>query len=69
MHTLKLEVEDSVIDKVKTFLKQLPQNTVKIKEDSVKQVENVDFIEFLISNPIQVKDNENFFSRIDANAR
>jgi len=33
MHTIKLQVEDSVFDKVIYFLKHLPKDEVKIIED------------------------------------
>jgi len=33
MHTIKLQVEDSVLDKVIYFLKHLPKDEVKIVED------------------------------------
>lgn len=35
MHTLKIRIEDSVLDKVFYFLKHLPQNEVMIIEDKV----------------------------------
>lgn len=37
MHTLKLNVQDSVFDKVINFLNNLPKNDVEIIEDEVIQ--------------------------------
>ncbi len=34
MHSIKLEVEDSVFDKVIYFLKNLPRNEVKVVEQT-----------------------------------
>lgn len=69
MHTLKLEVEDSMIDKVKILLKQFPQSVVRIKEDTEVDESSYDFISYLTSNPVDVPADTNFLSRIDANAR
>jgi len=33
MHTLRLEVEDTIIDKVMLFLQKLPNDKVRIKEE------------------------------------
>ena len=38
MHTLKIRIEDSVLDKVVYFLKHLPQNEVMIIEDKMEVV-------------------------------
>lgn len=38
MHTLKIRVEDSVLDKVVYFLKHLPQNEVMIIEDKMELI-------------------------------
>lgn len=38
MHTLKIRIEDSVLDKVIYFLKHLPQNEVMIVEDKMEVV-------------------------------
>jgi len=35
MHTIKLNIEDSVFDKVIYFLKNLPANEVRIVEDKI----------------------------------
>ena len=68
MHTLKLEIEDTVFDKVMMFLQNLPKNEVRIKEDIVDS-KNEDFIEYLASNPIVLPNNERFMSRVEANVR
>lgn len=43
MHTLKLNIQDSVFDKVYYFLSNLPKNEVEIIED--KTVEDWSFLE------------------------
>jgi len=35
MHSIRLDIQDSVLDKVLYFLQNLPQNEVKIVEDLV----------------------------------
>ena len=66
MHTVRLQIEDSVFDKVIYFLKNLPQNEVKIiTEDvhsSIKTKPNK-----LNSISIETKDFK--FNREEANAR
>ena len=69
MYTLKLEVEDSMIDKVKMLLKQLPQDVVRIKEEKEVTESNNDFISYLVSNPIDVSNDTDFLSRTESNAR
>jgi hypothetical protein len=69
MYTLKLEIEDSIIDKVKVFLQQLPQGKVKIHENNYASESSEDFISYLVSHPINTTDNSEFLSRVDANAR
>lgn len=63
MHTLKLEVEDSVIDKVKMFLKQLPQNTVHIKKEDEGSNKHNKF------NAIALNTKDFRFNREEANER
>lgn len=67
MHTLKIEVDDSVFDKVVMFLKQLPSNKVTIKEETSTSAIHSDFIAYLTSNPIKV--HEPFLSRTESNVR
>ena len=43
MHSIKLNIEDSVFDKVIYFLKNLPSNEVCIVEDKIIN-ENVNYI-------------------------
>lgn len=68
MQTLKLEIEDSIFDKVMLFLKQLPKNNIKIELQS-KENEDDDFISYLVSHPVKLEANESFLSRSDANGR
>jgi len=68
MHTLRLEVEDTIIDKVMLFLQKLPTNEVRIKEE-IHEENQIDFIEYLTQNPVSLGDNKEFLSRVEANAR
>jgi hypothetical protein len=68
MHTLKLEINDTIFDKVMFFLNNLPKNKVAIiEEESVST--KVDFIEYLSSNPVKVNNEFKFLSRSEANER
>lgn len=63
MHTLKLEVEDSVIDKVKLLLKQLPKNKVRIQEEIINDNKSPRL------NSISLHTKGFKFDRNEANAR
>ena len=69
MQTMRLEVEENFVDKVKSLLQQLPQNTVRIKEDTVENSNSMDFFEYLVLNPINTSNQNGFLSREDATAR
>jgi len=66
MHTFKLEVEDTIVDKVMMYLQQLPKDKVRVKEEQSK---SDDFIEYLTTHPIQFQSNNEFLSRSESNAR
>lgn len=68
MNILKLEIEDSIFDKVMIFLKGFKSDEIRIRENQVVQKNSVDFIEYLTSNPVNCKD-EQFLSRKQANER
>lgn len=59
MHTLKLEVNDSVFDKVMFFLNNLPKNDVKLTVASTTKK----------LNSISIKTKGYRFDREEANAR
>lgn len=67
MHTLRLNVQDSVFDKIMYFLKNLPKSEVEIIEEKTPLKAKHDFIEMLSSNPVDV--NGSFLSRAEANER
>jgi len=69
MHALKVYVDDSMLDKVMHFLKNLPKNKVKVVEESATPSHSGDFIEYLVNNPIQLDATTEFLSRNEANAR
>lgn len=73
MHTLRLNIQDSVFDKVIYFLQNLPKNEVEIIENKVIE-KQLDFIEHFSSNPkklssISLKTKGFKFNREEANAR
>jgi hypothetical protein len=73
MHTLRLNIQDNVFEKVIYFLRNLPKNEVEIIEDKVIDRE-VDFIEHFSSNPkklnsVSLKTKGFKFNREEANAR
>jgi hypothetical protein len=63
MHTLKLEVNDTVFDKVMTFLNNLPKNDVKLT------IENTSKPKPKKLNSISIKTKGYRFDREEANAR
>ena len=67
-YTLEFQNE-SLIDQVMKFFKQLPQNEVFIKENKQPYSVGDDFISELTSNPVEISHNESFLTREDANAR
>ena len=71
MHTLRVNVQDSVFDKVVYFLKNLPKNEVEIIEETAVGATNkeADFIEHLVHNPVSLNATSGFLSREEANQR
>lgn len=71
MHTLTLKVQDSVFDKVLTFLGQLPKRDVEIIRDEVDKDCNKsdDFIAYLANYPVKLENETEFLSRDEAHAR
>ena len=65
MHSIKLEIQDSVFDKVIYFLKSLPSNEVKVIDDQIssKEVKKSKF------NSISLNTKGFKFDREDINAR
>lgn len=63
MHTLKLEVNDSVFDKVMFFLNNLPKNDVKLTVESTTESKPKKL------NSISIKTKGYQFDREEANAR
>ena len=63
MHTLKLEVKDTVFDKVMYFLSNLPNSEIKLT------VENESYKSPKILNSISIKTKGYRFNREEANAR
>jgi hypothetical protein len=65
MHSIRLDIEDSVFDKVIYFLKNLPVNEVKIIEDTEtsKKTKTQKF------NSIRLHTKDFKFDREEANAR
>ena len=51
MHTLKLKIEDSVFDKVISFLQNLPSNEVEIVEDTI--IEDWSHLEYEIDEGLR----------------
>jgi hypothetical protein len=66
MHTIKIDVSDTLYEKVMTYLKQLPQNSIKLHEE--KKVSS-DFIEELVKHPIQLSHNTKFLTRDEIHER
>jgi len=67
-YTLEFQNE-SLINQVMNFFKQLPQNEVYIKENKQPYSIDGDFISYLTSNPVEISHNDSFLTREDANAR
>lgn len=70
MRTLKINIQDSVFDKIIYFLRNLPKDEVEIVEDKKSvtyEKETQDFIAYLSANPIAFKGE--FLTRDEANAR
>lgn len=67
MHTLRLNVQDSVFDKIMYFLKNLPRSEVEVIEEKICSNGKKDFIEHFSSNPVNL--NNAFLTRTEANAR
>lgn len=63
MHTLKLEITDSVFDKVMFFLNNLPKNDVKLTVESTTQSKPKKL------NAISIKTKGYQFDREEANGR
>ena len=65
MHTIRLDIEDNVFDKVIYFLKNLPVNEVKIIDDltTLKKIEPQRF------NSISLHTKDFKFNREEANGR
>ncbi len=63
MHTLKLEVKDTVFDKVMYFLSNLPNSEIKLT------VENESYKSSKKLNSISIKTKGYRFNREEANAR
>lgn len=66
MHTIKIDVSDTLYEKVMNFLKQLPKNEVKMEEVSET---SSDFIEHLTKNPVKLSKNVTFLARDEAHER
>ena len=62
MRAYRLEVEDSMLDKVMMFLQNLPKGEVRIKEDK-KKIKPLNF------NSIALNTKDYKFNREEANAR
>ncbi len=67
MHTLRLNVQDSVFDKIMYFLKNLPRSEVEVIEEKICSKGKEDFIEYFSSNPVNL--DGAFLTRTEANAR
>lgn len=65
MHSIRIEIQDSVFDKVIYFLKNLPVNEVKVIDDvaTSKEVKRPKF------NSIELHTKDFKFDREEANAR
>lgn len=63
MHTLKLEVNDTIFDKVMLFLNNLPKNDVKLTVESTIKSKPKKL------NSISIKTKGYRFDREEANAR
>jgi len=70
-YTLEFQNEnnESLINQVMSFFKQLPQNEIFIKENKQPYCVDNDFISYLTSNPVKISNQESFLSRDDANGR
>jgi len=66
MHTVKLNIQDSVFDKVIYFLNNLPSNEVEIVEDTL--IDNWDHLEVEINkgmnSPMSSKTHEEIFEEL-----
>jgi hypothetical protein len=58
-----------MLDKVMYFLKNLPNNKVKVLEESSIPSPPEDFIEYLVNHPIQLDTTTEFLSHNESNAR
>ena len=72
MHTITINIKDSVLDKVIYLLQNLPKQDVEIISDTIvkdrKFVED-DFISYLVYNPVDVSKETVFLSRDEAHER
>ncbi|MBN2768041.1 MAG: hypothetical protein JXQ68_02980 [Campylobacterales bacterium] len=66
MHTIKIDVSDTLYEKVMTFLKQLPQNSIKLHEE--KKISS-DFIEELVKHPIKLSRDTKFLTKDEIHTR
>jgi len=65
MHSIRLDVNDSIYDKVMFFLNNLPINKVKIIDSSISS----DSMKSKKLNSIKLQTKDFNFNREDANAR
>jgi hypothetical protein len=65
MHSLRLDIEDSVFDKVIYFLQNLPKDEVKI----IGNKEDINSRKKLKFNAIKIQTKDFIFDREEANAR
>ena len=72
MHTITINIKDSVLDKVVYFLQNLPKQDVEIISDTIVKDENLiedDFISYLVHNPVDISNETAFLSRDEAHER
>ncbi len=65
MHSIRVDIEDSIFDKVIYFLNNLPVNKIKIIDSSISS----DSIKPKKFNSIKLQTKDFTFNREDANAR
>jgi len=68
MHSLRLDIEDSVFDKVIYFLQNLPKDEVKII-GNIENEEDINSRKKLKFNAIKIQTKDFIFNREEANAR
>jgi hypothetical protein len=54
MHSIKLDIHDSIFDKVMFFLKNIPANELKIQEikDTISHKSKNDIVDFFQKSPL-----------------